>query len=35
MKNLWKPGVNNLATHGRWTFEEFREPHDMQGRFDA
>jgi type III restriction enzyme len=35
MQTLWVPGVNNLGTHGRWAFEEFREPHEMQGAFDA
>jgi type III restriction enzyme len=27
------PGVNNLATHGRWAFAEFTEVYQMQVDF--
>ena len=25
METYWVPGVNNLGTHGRWAFAEFRD----------
>jgi type III restriction enzyme len=34
-RTQWVEGVNNLGSHGRWDFAEFREPFDMQKEFDA
>jgi type III restriction enzyme len=33
MRTLWVPGVNNLGTHGRWTFAEFQEVFSIQEAF--
>jgi len=33
MDIYWVPGVNNLATHGRWAFAEFTEVYQMQVDF--
>ena len=35
MDTYWVPGVNNLATHGRWAFAEFREVFQMETDFAA
>ncbi len=35
MKTQWIPGVNNLGTYGRWSFEEFGEVFKMDERFKA
>jgi type III restriction enzyme len=34
MKALWVPGVNNLATQGRWGFAEFTDVHEIEAAFD-
>lgn len=34
MDTFWVPGVNRLATHGRWAFVEFRDAHSMEADFD-
>ena len=33
METRWIPGVNNLGTHGRWAFAEFRDVYAMQDEF--
>ena len=33
MTNLWVPGVNNLGTHGRWAFAEFRDVYEIEKAF--
>jgi type III restriction enzyme len=33
MRNYWVPGVNNLGTHGRWAFAEFRDVFAMEADF--
>jgi type III restriction enzyme len=33
MANLWVPGVNNLGTHGRWAFAEFRDVYEIEKAF--
>jgi len=33
IKTLWVPGVNTLATHGRWAFEELRDVWDIEEAF--
>jgi type III restriction enzyme len=35
MDNYWIPGVNNLKTHGRWAFAEFREVYEMEKDFNT
>jgi type III restriction enzyme len=35
MDTYWIPGVNNLATHGRWAFAEFREVYQIESDFAA
>ena len=35
MEVYWIPGVNNLGTHGRWAFAEFRDVFQMQDDFAA
>jgi type III restriction enzyme len=35
MKTYWVPGVNNLGTHGRWAFAEFRDAYEMESDFAA
>jgi type III restriction enzyme len=33
MKTMWVPGVNNLGSHGRWAFEEFRDVFEIEAAF--
>ena len=33
IRTLWVPGVNNLATSGRWTFAEFNNPFEIEAEF--
>jgi len=33
MDTYWVPGVNNLATHGRWAFTELREVYQIESGF--
>lgn len=33
MKTLWVPGVNNLGTFGRWSFEEFTDVFEIEAAF--
>ncbi|EZP68347.1 Type III restriction protein res subunit [Sphingomonas paucimobilis] len=35
MKTLWVPGVNNVSTHGRWTFAEFTDAPLIESDFAA
>ncbi len=35
MDTYWIPGVNHLATHGRWAFAEFREVYQIEADFEA
>ena len=35
MESYWIPGVNHIATHGRWAFAEFREVFAMEAEFAA
>lgn len=35
METYWVPGVNNLGTHGRWAFAEFRNVWTIQSEFEA
>lgn len=35
MDNFWVPGVNNLKTHGRWAFAEFRDVYQIEAEFKA
>jgi len=35
MENYWVPGVNNLATYGRWSFAEFGDVYEMESDFKA
>ena len=35
MDTYWIPGVNHLATHGRWAFAEFTEVYQIQADFAA
>jgi type III restriction enzyme len=35
MDNYWVPGVNHLATHGRWAFAEFTEIYRIESDFEA
>ena len=34
METYWIPGVNNLGTHGRWAFAEFRDVYEMEADFE-
>ena len=34
-RSQWIPGVNNLGTYGRWTFEEFNDVFEMDKEFKA
>jgi len=33
MKDYWIPGINSLATHGRWAFAELTDVWAMQEEF--
>ena len=33
MKTYWVPGVNHLATHGRWAFAEFCDVYEIESDF--
>lgn len=33
MDTYWVPGVNNLATHGRWAFAELTDHYEIQAEF--
>jgi type III restriction enzyme len=33
MKTYWVPGVNHLATHGRWAFAEFCDVYEIEADF--
>jgi type III restriction enzyme len=35
METYWVPGVNHLGTHGRWSFVEFSDVHDIESDFEA
>jgi len=35
MRTQWIPGVNNLGSFGRWTFEEFADVYEMDKEFKA
>ena len=35
MRTQWVPGINNLGTFGRWTFEEFNDVYEMDKEFKA
>jgi type III restriction enzyme len=35
MTTYWVPGVNNLGTHGRWAFAEFRDVWTTEAEFGA
>ena len=35
MENYWVPGVNNLATYGRWAFAEFTEVYQIEVDFEV
>ncbi len=35
MDTYWIPGVNHLATHGRWAFAEFTEMYQIESDFKA
>ena len=35
MRTQWVPGVNNLGSFGRWTFEEFNDVFEMDKEFKA
>ncbi|MFZ1220794.1 MAG: DEAD/DEAH box helicase family protein [Chthoniobacterales bacterium] len=35
MQTYWIPGVNHLATHGRWAFAEFTDVYEIQSNFAA
>lgn len=35
METYWVPGVNNLGTHGRWGFVEFRNVWTIKGEFEG
>jgi len=35
MEVYWIPGVNNLGTHGRWAFAEFRHVYEIEDDFAA
>lgn len=33
MQTYWVPGVNHLATHGRWAFAEFCDVYEIEADF--
>jgi type III restriction enzyme len=33
MATQWVPGVNNLGAFGRWAFQEFRDPYEIEAAF--
>ena len=35
MENYWVPGVNNIATYGRWAFAEFTEVFEIESKFGS
>ena len=35
METYWVPGVNHLATYGRWSFAEFTDVYEMESDFKA
>lgn len=35
IETYWIPGVNNLKSHGRWTFAEFRDIYQIDSDFKA
>jgi len=35
MDTYWVPGVNHIATYGRWAFAEFREVYQIEADFKA
>jgi type III restriction enzyme len=35
MDTYWIPGVNHVATHGRWAFAEFTDVYQIQSDFSA
>ena len=35
METYWIPGVNHLATYGRWSFAEFTDVFEIQSEFAA
>lgn len=35
MRTYWVPGVNHLASHGRWAFAEFCDVYEIQSDFAA
>ena len=35
MNTYWVPGVNHLATHGRWAFAEFCDGYEIEADFKA
>lgn len=35
MESYWVPGVNNLGSHGRWSFSEFTEIYRIESDFEA
>lgn len=35
METYWVPGVNNLGTHGRWAFAEFRSVWTIESEFET
>ena len=35
MRTYWVPGVNHLATHGRWAFAEFCDIYEIEADFQA
>jgi type III restriction enzyme len=35
METYWVPGVNHLATHGRWAFAEFCDIYEIESDFKA
>lgn len=35
MRSYWVPGVNNLGTHGRWAFAEFKDVWTIKTEFAA
>jgi len=35
MRTQWIPGVNSLASFGRWAFEEFSDVFEMEKEFRA
>jgi type III restriction enzyme len=35
METYWVPGVNNLGSHGRWAFAEFKNVWTIESEFDS